>query len=445
MRKEGSKASGNDSVACEYRLFYFCSIGSVDPVVLLQCRSVLRRGLEKHEWSCPPRQTRRQKQLAWKHSWSRSLVCCDSTGSLFRVHILLGRINWLAWGVDDLLGLGIDVLEGRSWCGALAGRAIERLVEVILRKGCYLRDAAGHGTISLPGPGNSGLWKVAGDLSHAVDTWTWRRQLWRKRDQLDWAAVSTNVVLGSAELTTLGSDLLQVLLSWSIGIANLKEKALVADWSAMEIFDDLLADVAALEASKTNTTAVSLRVVKNSARDHSVIHEDRSKLSFVHVLWQIGDVEVGRALVTLGLEARVKGLSGEANLVSKLVETTNAQLRVADIKVLGKAEALASTSGSVDDSFGRFNTAKARSISSESLIVGVWVETADVDVAVAVNWVGQALLKSSHVLTWSKDGWDCWWDRWILTKEGIDIDVVSSVLVWKWLYVVVRSAESRSW
>lgn len=35
------------------------------------------------------------------------------------------------------------------------------------------RCASGDGAVSLPGPGNSGLREVTGDLSHAVDTWTW--------------------------------------------------------------------------------------------------------------------------------------------------------------------------------------------------------------------------------------------------------------------------------
>lgn len=312
------------------------------------------------------------------------------------------------------------------------------------RKFEYLRNASRDRALSLPRSSNSGLWKVTRDLSHAVDTWTWRCKLWREGDQLNWAAIGTDVVLGSAELTALSGDFLQVLLSWSIGIANLKEKTLITDWLAMEFADNLLADVAALKASKSNTTAVTLRVVKNSARDNSVVHEYRSKLSLVHVLWQVGNVKVGRALVTLGLETRVEGLSGKANLVSKLVKATNAQLGVANIEVLGETEALASTSGSVDDSLRGLNASEASSIGSEGLIVGIWVKTTDVNIAVTVDWVGQALLKSSHVLAGSEDGWDRWWDRWILAKESINVDAVSGILVWQWLNAVVR-AEPSSW
>jgi len=54
-------------------------------------------------------------------------------------------------------------------------------------------------------------------------------------------------------LTTLSGDTLQILLSRSIGIADLEEKTLFANRLAVELLDDLLADLAALET----TTSVS--------------------------------------------------------------------------------------------------------------------------------------------------------------------------------------------
>ncbi len=243
------------------------------------------------------------------------------------------------------------------------------------------------------------------------------------------------------------------LLSWGVGIADLEKKPLITNSLAMEGLDDLLADIAGLEASESNTTAVALGIVENSAGDDSVVHEDCSKLGLVHVLWQVGDVEVGRALVTLGLETGVERLSGEADLVAELVETTDAQFGVTNIVVLGETKSLASTGGGVNDSLRGLNTSKASSISSKCLIIDIRVKTTDVDVAIAVNWVGQALLKSSHVLAWSEDSWNCWWDGWLLLKEGINIDVLSNVLVgdalhsvsllsiwsWRWSRVKRRS------
>lgn len=55
-------------------------------------------------------------------------------------------------------------------------------------------------------------------------------------------------------------------------------------------------------------------------------------------LWQIGDVQVGRLIVALGLEASVEALSCEANFVAKKVEGLNAFLGIANVLELGKAE-----------------------------------------------------------------------------------------------------------
>jgi hypothetical protein len=83
-------------------------------------------------------------------------------------------------------------------------------------------------------------------------------------------------------LSSFGRDSLQILLSRSIGIADLKKKTLLANGLAMELLDDLLADITRLEAiemvslysgllskdslpSETNTTTVVLAVTKDSA------------------------------------------------------------------------------------------------------------------------------------------------------------------------------------
>jgi len=60
--------------------------------------------------------------------------------------------------------------------------------------------------------------------------------------------------------------------------------------------------------SETDTTAIALRIVQDAARDYGIVVENRCELALIHVLWQVGDVKVSRALVTLGLEARVEGL-----------------------------------------------------------------------------------------------------------------------------------------
>jgi hypothetical protein len=77
--------------------------------------------------------------------------------------------------------------------------------------------------------------------------------------------------------------------------------------------------------------------------------------AFSHILWQVGDVKVGGFIITFSLETRIKGLlqnvsrrrddsgkenySGETNFIAKLVETTNAKLRITNTKILCEAEA----------------------------------------------------------------------------------------------------------
>ena len=74
--------------------------------------------------------------------------------------------------------------------------------------------------------------------------WHWRRE----RNNITSGTVSSNIVLVGSELTTFGCDALQVLLSRSIGVADLEKKTLLANGLAMELLDDLLADITRLEA-----------------------------------------------------------------------------------------------------------------------------------------------------------------------------------------------------
>lgn len=62
------------------------------------------------------------------------------------------------------------------------------------------------------------------------------------------STISTNVVLVRTELAAFGSDSLQILLSRSVGITNLKKKTLVTNGLTMKLLDDLFADLARFEA-----------------------------------------------------------------------------------------------------------------------------------------------------------------------------------------------------
>lgn len=111
-----------------------------------------------------------------------------------------------------------------------------------------------------------------------------RRHERRKGKKLSWSTVCTDIVLVGTELTTLSGDALQILLGRGVGIANLEKKSFLANWLAMKLLDDLLADVATLKTdhksaivrtiqvlierslpSKANATAVLTLITKDSA------------------------------------------------------------------------------------------------------------------------------------------------------------------------------------
>ncbi len=166
---------------------------------------------------------------------------------------------------------------------------------------------------------------------------------WRgKSKDIHRGTIGANIVLIGAELSTFGGDTLEVLLCRCIRIANLEEKTFFANGLTMKFLDNLLADIARLESNETsakvshlrncfilpgkaNTTAVVLMVTENSARLNSVVHEDSAELlywmlavpscaisrgtnGFGHILRQIRNIKICRALVALGFKARVERL-----------------------------------------------------------------------------------------------------------------------------------------
>ena len=79
----------------------------------------------------------------------------------------------------------------------------------------------------------------------------------KNRGSQDWGksnyrgvAVCTHIILVGTELAALSCNFLEVLLSGCVGITNLKQQTLFTNGLAMELFDDLFADIAALEASR---------------------------------------------------------------------------------------------------------------------------------------------------------------------------------------------------
>lgn len=117
---------------------------------------------------------------------------------------------------------------------------------------------------------------------------------WRQGEKLSRSAISTNIVLIGSELTTLSGDTLEILLSRSVGIANLQKKTLLANWLTVELSDDFFTELTALETgysqlrgsnkaachspSKSNTTAVLAFITKDSAGENVIVDEDSTKL-----------------------------------------------------------------------------------------------------------------------------------------------------------------------
>lgn len=161
-------------------------------------------------------------------------------------------------------------------------------------------------------------------------------------------AISTNVVLIGAKLAAFGSDTLELLLGWGVGVANVHGQSLFADARPIELANNLIASIPGLEAAgpsvnaprflvggtrsspgKANAAAVPHAVAEDLARQDGVTQENGGK--FLHTpksdreynrrcigpsvanhlrkaLGKVRNVQVGRVVVSLCLETGVEGL-----------------------------------------------------------------------------------------------------------------------------------------
>lgn len=172
------------------------------------------------------------------------------------------------------------------------------------------------------------------------------------------SAVGTDVVLVGAELAALSRDALELLLSRSVGVADVHQEALLADGTTVVLQNDVVAILAVVEAreesagvqkeeggmnlpSEADATGVAHAVAKDLAGDDLLLAEDNAELlgnivcqpaprannrheagdgcrathHLGHILGQVRDVEVGRTIITLSLETRVEGLLWKVNTV----------------------------------------------------------------------------------------------------------------------------------
>ena len=186
---------------------------------------------------------------------------------------------------------------------------------------------------------------------------------------------NTDLILCSAEDTAGGCLLFQHLLLVGVGEANLDEMLFAARLrhrGVVELLDDIVTDVTGFEAgggqqceirdrgchdlpSKANATTSAGRVSEYPARTHLVRCEDGSEFMLVHVLWDVGHVKIGVALVGELLELGVEGFlkrvrqvaidswtvgtyPSKADFISKIVEATDAVFSILKVVVLDEAE-----------------------------------------------------------------------------------------------------------
>ena len=139
--------------------------------------------------------------------------------------------------------------------------------------------------------------------------------------------LSSEFVLCGAELTSGLGLLFERLLLLSVGISDLDLHFFAGgiDCEVVEVLDDIFARLTRLESagcvsktiveevvirlpSKANTTTVTVLVSQDSRGAHLVWLEQVLELVFVHRFREVGDVEVGVALVGESLELRVERL-----------------------------------------------------------------------------------------------------------------------------------------
>lgn len=116
------------------------------------------------------------------------------------------------------------------------------------------------------------------------------------------------LVLCRPELTSSSSRLLEMLLLLSVGKSDLNRVLLSirVETVVAKVLDDVLTNVARLEACKTDATTHAALVAKDASRAHLVWREDGCKLVLVHALGQVRDVEVGVVIIGDCFELRVE-------------------------------------------------------------------------------------------------------------------------------------------
>ena len=200
------------------------------------------------------------------------------------------------------------------------------------------------------------------------------------------AGLDAVFVLSGSELAGSGGALLEHLLFGGIGIANLDGMLFstgLCDRSIVEVLDDGLANVAALETSETNATTDTSGIAKDAAGANLVGSENCRQLVLIHFLGQVRHIEVRVRLVGELLQLRIEGLPSKADLVAQVMKSADAVLGIFVVVILDESKSikvrkvgfipklhlpLAQLSLVVDDGLGALNIAKTLSPFVQHLI-----------------------------------------------------------------------------
>ena len=104
--------------------------------------------------------------------------------------------------------------------------------------------------VTLPGSTGPGSRKVTSNLISSRKERRWSgRQWWRKRQDVGSCTICTNVILLSSELSTFCSNSFEILLGWSIGVADLKEQTLFTNGLAMKFLDNFVTNISRFKST----------------------------------------------------------------------------------------------------------------------------------------------------------------------------------------------------
>jgi len=120
--------------------------------------------------------------------------------------------------------------------------------------------------------------------------------------------------------------------------------------------------------SEIKSTTITTFVAKHLRRANVVRKEAARQFVFVHVLWDIGDVQVCVRFVRKFVELRPQWLASKARFVAKVVKSADAILGAIEVVKLDEAKPLAKICFVICDGLGADNVAESFTPAPEHLI-----------------------------------------------------------------------------